>query len=324
MGKHKKPLVSFLLPVYNAEAYLTETLHSIIEQTYDNFEVIAINDGSSDRSLEILHRYSAFDPRIKVYSRRNKGLVATLNEAIGKSSGALLARIDSDDLCVPRRIEWQVDAMLRNPKAALCYGYYEVFSEDGEFLAKEFRHSQQDDIKRYMYFGNPIAHASVMLRKKFIPPNPYNPNVGPTEDFELWTRLAAKFDFVCVQKMIIRYRINTSGIMHTIGQQQHVHMKRNIDKYWKLVGSPQPRSSRIIRDRMKLYMRENVKTGLGPHMVRMLIENEIRLASSCYGRGQKGLGIKIFRNTMFSSKTGFKFCTRKIIDTTKSKIKILR
>jgi len=319
-AKQKNPLVSFLLPVYNAEKFLTETLHSIIEQTYENFEVIAIDDGSSDSSLAILKKYSSFDPRIKVYSRENRGLVRTLNEAIERSSGELLARIDSDDLCVPNRIVWQVKAMNANPRAVLCYGYFEIFSEDGEFITKEYRHSHQEDIKRWMYFSNPIAHASVMLRKSLLPKDLYSGKVGPTEDFEFWTRLAAKHDFVCIRKMIMRYRINTSGIMHTIGQQQHTHMKNNFERYQQLVGDPQPRSSRLIRERMKVYMNENISTGLGPHLVRLLIENEIKLATTCYSRNQKNVAIKIFINTMFSSKTGFRFCSRKITEIVKSKL----
>ena len=85
----KQPLVSFILPVYNADEFLQETLHSILEQTYTNFEVIAINDGSKDSSQKILEHYAMFDDRIKVHSRENRGLVATLNEAIREAALAV-------------------------------------------------------------------------------------------------------------------------------------------------------------------------------------------------------------------------------------------
>jgi len=309
----EQPLVSFILPVYNCEYFLVETLHSILEQTYTNFEVIAINDGSKDDSLKILQKYAVLDKRIRIISRENRGLVATLNEAITEAKGELLARIDGDDLCVPRRLEWQVAAMENNKKAALCYGFFEIFSNDGEFLSKEIRPSHQEDIKRFMYLRNPIAHASVMLRKSLLPEELYNPNVGPTEDYELWSRLAVNNDFVCIPRIIMRYRINRFGIMHTRGHEQYEHMERNIEKYWGYAGPPAVRSIAEIRHNMSRYMHELAPYYLGPAMLEMVLDGESQLGMWAIKKGFRRQGLSIFFNTMFSSRTGFRACRRRLI-----------
>lgn len=317
----KKPLVSFILPVYNGERFLVETLHSILEQTYTNFEVIAINDGSKDRSLDILKKYAKFDKRIRVVNRENRGLVATLNEAIDLATGDLLARIDSDDLCVPRRIEWQVKAMRDNPKAALCYGFFEIFNEDGEFLGKTIRPSHGEDIKRMLYIGNAIAHASVMLRKSLLPTQRYRNDVGPTEDYELWTRLAAQHEFVCVPRVIMRYRVNTSGIMHTIGHQQWGHMRRNTNEYWKMMGPPKVLSPKELRKRMRSYIQENDLTGLGAEILRVMLDSESQLAMKCIKRDYKITGMKILLSTAVSSRTGMRMCRKRLATISRGAIK---
>lgn len=300
------------MPVYNCEPFLAETIHSILEQTYINFEVVAINDGSTDRSGEILEKYSKFDSRIRVISRENRGLVATLNEAINLAKGELLARIDGDDVCTPKRLEWQVAAMQQNKKAALCYGYFEIFSADGEFLSKEIRPSHGADMKRLLYTRNAIAHSSVMLRKDLLPESWYRDDVGPTEDYELWSRLAATNDFVCSPHIVMHYRVNTLGIMHTIGHQQFVHMKRNINNYWQLMGPPAAMSPLQIRRNMKAYMHEHRKSGFGAEILRQVLDNESQLAMKCLRRGYYMLGLKLFFATALSSRTGFRACRRRI------------
>ena len=98
------PLVSVVLPVFNAGPYLAAALGSILRQDYGRLEVIAIDDGSTDNSLEILERYQRNDSRISIISRENRGLVATLNEGLGKAQGELVARMDADDIAYPWRL----------------------------------------------------------------------------------------------------------------------------------------------------------------------------------------------------------------------------
>lgn len=308
----KQPLVSFILPVYNADEFLQETLHSILEQTYTNFEVIAINDGSKDSSQKILEHYAMFDDRIKVHSRENRGLVATLNEAINLASGEFLARIDADDLCVPRRLEWQVSTMLANKNAVLCCGFYEMLSEDGEFLHKQLVPTHSDDLTRLMYTRNPIAHASVMLRKSLLPKELYNAYVGPTEDFEFWTRLAVNHPMVCTPHVIMRYRINTSGIMHTIGARQWKYIHQHYDNFWSKKGLPRVRSARELRRNMHRYLEENRLSAYGPGLIHLFYEGEAHLAIKCIKRGHVSHGLNMLLSTALSSRTGFRAVKKRI------------
>ena len=109
------PLVSVLLPIYNAGPYLAAALESILRQDYRRLEVIAIDDGSSDNSLEILERYRQADSRVSIISRENRGLVATLNEGLAVTRGELVARMDADDIAYPWRLSRQVALFEQRP-----------------------------------------------------------------------------------------------------------------------------------------------------------------------------------------------------------------
>ena len=102
------PAVSVLMPVYNAEAYLAEAVQSVLDQTWADFELIAVNDGSKDASGAILEDFARRDQRVRVISRPNTGIVGALNDAFAVARADLLARMDSDDLCMPARLEKQV------------------------------------------------------------------------------------------------------------------------------------------------------------------------------------------------------------------------
>ena len=114
------PLVSVLLPVYNAEPYLGAALESILRQDHKRLEIIAIDDGSRDRSLEIMRRYQQADGRITIVSRENRGLIATLNEGLALAKGDLIARMDADDISYPSRLSRQVSSFVEQPELALC------------------------------------------------------------------------------------------------------------------------------------------------------------------------------------------------------------
>src|SRR5215207_3906792 len=105
------PSISVIMPVYNTERFVAETTESVLGQTFRDFELIAIDDGSADRSREILETFAKRDPRVRVVSRANKGLVATLNEGLALATAPLVARMDADDLCDPRRFELQAKAL---------------------------------------------------------------------------------------------------------------------------------------------------------------------------------------------------------------------
>ncbi len=231
-ARQNTPLVSVLMPVYNAEAFLARTLDSLLCQTYKNFEIVAINDGSTDNSLDILQRYAHMDDRIVVINQDNKGLVYTLNKAAALAKGEYLARMDSDDLSLPRRFELQLEAFEKNKSAVLVAGCFDVINEDDETLYHESVPTEKEELKRALFARNPIAHGSVMLKKSvFEKVGGYSSECGPTEDYELWSRLIEFGDFVGVPATIFRWRINPDGITQSKSKIMAKHMEENIDKF---------------------------------------------------------------------------------------------
>lgn len=230
----QQPKVSVLLPVYNCEKYLAETLNSLACQTYDNFEVIAIDDGSTDGSLAVLRRYARFDDRIKVFEQSNRGLVNTLNKAASLATGKLFARIDGDDLVTPMRLELQVREMILHPECVLLGSSFDVVDEGSEFLYHNAVPTLQDDIRLAMYYRNPLAHGSIMMRRKaFEAAGGYSSDCGPTEDYELWMRMIKIGEVHALPNSLFRWRINPNGITSTRSDAMKSFMDVNIEQYWR-------------------------------------------------------------------------------------------
>lgn len=228
----KKNFISILLPVYNAEKFLAETLDSLIRQTNKNFEIIAINDGSTDNSLKILQAYAARDSRIIVIDQVNQGLVKTLNSAADIAKGEFLARIDADDVALDRRLEFQLTAIKENSKRVLVAGGFDVMNEDGEILYHDAIPTNPQDILTAMYSRNPIAHGSILMRRSaFEMVGGYSEDCGPTEDYELWTRLSTMGEIFALSQTIFRWRVNPTGITSTKSDIMEKYMKINFEKF---------------------------------------------------------------------------------------------
>lgn len=127
MRKDQTVLVSVLLPAYNAEKTVGRTLYNLLNQTYQHIEIIIINDGSTDSTESVIKEYKITDSRVKLFTRKNHGLIDTLNFAISKASGSLLVREDADDFSNLNRIEKQVNYMVANPDVVVCGSDYKTF-----------------------------------------------------------------------------------------------------------------------------------------------------------------------------------------------------
>lgn len=288
MSKKKTPLVSVLMPVYNAEQYLKPALDSILCQTFSDFELIAINDGSTDSSGDILDEYQKADPRIVVVHRENKGLVATLNEAIDLSRGTYLARQDSDDLSFSKRFEKQVEILDAQPRTVLVTGSFEVFDEDDEYLYREILPEKNEDIARAMYLRNPIGHSSVMFRKDTcLLVGKYSDTVGPTEDYELWCRLASEGDFHALESAVFRWRVNTKGITSTKNAEQVAIMRRHLKQRWQQ-RLPGVISTKQLRARGNYYLSNFKKRGVSMKTIMLTDNAQLGVKMVRYGHPFKG------------------------------------
>lgn len=187
------PTVSILLPVYNSAPELPRAISSLLNQTYTDFEIIAINDGSTDESGNLLDRFAQKDHRIKVIHQPNAGnLGTTLNTAANAATGRLFARHDADDASAPNRIADQVDYLTRNPGISLCGTWtWFIDSELGPLFSLELPDSHLLLQKFLLQGKNPFVHGSTMFRADiFQKLNGYRGSYA--EDFDLWLRIAER------------------------------------------------------------------------------------------------------------------------------------
>lgn len=208
-------LVSIILPVYNGEKFIKKSIDSLLNQSYKNFELIIINDGSTDNSDLIIKNYLP-NHKIKYYSRENQGLVVTLNEAIKKCKGNYIARMDQDDICYPNRIEKQLDFLIEND-LDICGTSYEVVNENEKVLkvVKTFKKNFEIIISAMLV---PFAHPSIMFRNLFQSENLSYGN-GHTlfaEDYDLWIKMINKrLRFGNLDDILIKYRISSNSMTKT-------------------------------------------------------------------------------------------------------------
>jgi hypothetical protein len=183
------PRVSVLMPVYNGLPYLPAALESILEQSFTDFELIAVDDGSQDESGKVLDDYAGRDARIQVIHADHGGLVAALSRAHAASRGTYLARMDADDVSYPDRLQRQVDLLDAQPEVAVASCAADVLDEDGHRIGKRIPQFH-DDMLLELAAGNPIVHGSVMMRRSdFEEAGGYE---QPPEDYDLWIRLARR------------------------------------------------------------------------------------------------------------------------------------
>lgn len=213
MGKKlprgEEPLVTVLIPVYNAECYLEDSINSILGQTFQDFELLLINDGSTDKSLEIATSFH--DPRIRIINNKeNRGLVQTLNQGISAARGELLARMDADDIAFPQRLAKQVDYMDRHPRVGIVGTWYFMFGGRTSSLIRTPRRVSVDDLLQ----GSPLGHPTVMMRASVLRKYHlfYQERYKHAEDYELWVRAFRHTELANLQEMLLLYRVHNTQV----------------------------------------------------------------------------------------------------------------
>ncbi|MGK0270519.1 MAG: glycosyltransferase involved in cell wall biosynthesis [Cocleimonas sp.] len=228
--------ISVILPIYNAEFYLNDAVNSILSQTYNDFELICIDDGSTDNSLGILTELEKNDSRIVLISRKNRGLIFTLNEAIGLAKYRYIARMDADDICEPDRLQLQL-AEMQLKKLAILGSSYQFIDEDSSKLGVRNLPSSDRFIKYLMDFGSPLCHPSVLFDKQVLGDNLYyNSDFKHCEDYELWLRCRQLgFRFGNLKEIAFNYRILNTSVSRVHSETQKQSSISLITKYCSYV-----------------------------------------------------------------------------------------
>jgi len=213
------PLVSVLMPVYNASAYVKEAIGSILDQSYQNFEFIIINDGSTDSTEEQIISFKT--NKIKYYrNATNLGLIATLNKGIDLCKGEYILRMDADDVSMRDRIKKQVEFMESHKEVGVCGSDYIHFGKGKQIPLRS--HHTHDLISGWMLFNSSMVHPSLIIRSSVLKvEKPYlNPEFKYSEDYELWSRLIFKSEFADVPETLLKYRIHASQVSRQFRNEQ--------------------------------------------------------------------------------------------------------
>jgi glycosyltransferase involved in cell wall biosynthesis len=210
-----KPLVTVLMPVYNAEKYLREAIDSILNQTLTNFEFLIIDDGSTDNSINIVESYT--DARIKfVRNEKNMGISPTLNKGIEMAAAELIARMDADDISYPQRLQKQYDYFQKNPECALLSTWAKMITERNEHVRTEKYRSRLHYYN--LTFECWMYHPTVMYtRSATMAVGMYT--IPYAEDFELFWQLSRKYKIACLEEVLVDYRI-TDQSLHQVTKKK--------------------------------------------------------------------------------------------------------
>jgi glycosyltransferase involved in cell wall biosynthesis len=200
------PTISVVVPAYNAERTILETIASVQQQTFSDFELIVINDGSTDGTLEQLNTVK--DARIKVFSYENGGISVARNRGIAQATGEFIAFLDADDLWTPDKLELQLAALQQHPEAGVAYSWTCFMDEQGKSFSPGKQVSFEGNVYAELLLVNFLSHGSnPLIRKQTIESvGGFNTTFSPCADWDFYLRLAAQFSFVLVPKQQIFYR----------------------------------------------------------------------------------------------------------------------
>lgn len=178
------------MPVFNAERFVASAIESILGQDFADYEFIAINDGSTDHSREVVAQYAVDDPRIQLFDQPNRGLIATLNRGLELARAPFIVRMDADDVSLPGRLRRQHEALLAREDLAVIGGFTQIIDEEGRPLRIGRYPTGRRDVAAFIERGSPVAHPAVTMRRSAVlSAGGYRNAFVHAEDYDLWLRL---------------------------------------------------------------------------------------------------------------------------------------
>jgi glycosyltransferase involved in cell wall biosynthesis len=203
------PDISVIMSVYNSEKYIEETIESILNQSFTNFELLVIDDASTDNTLKLILKYK--DKRIKLYkNKKNLGYVINLNYLMSQSVGKYIARHDADDISHKDRLYYQFKVLENDISIDVCGTSAISFGDKSRFM---YVYQNNDYIRSQMFFANGLIHPTIMYKRELLNRFDfyYNNNYKPTEDYSLWTNLPTSVNFFNISHPLLKYRLHSSN-----------------------------------------------------------------------------------------------------------------
>ncbi len=217
------PEISIIMPVYNGEAYLASAIKSVQAQTFPGWELLVIDDGSLDKSREIVEGFAKDDERVKLLHRtENQGLVYSLNEGLAAASGEFIARLDSDDRWSdPGKLLLQKDFLRANSQVGLLGAWGQIIKPDGQPVRKLTYPVSDSQIRREILIHNCFIHSSIFARRRLmLDCGGYNPAESLVEDYGLWLRMGLKAQFYNLPRIMVEYRLTPLGLTRSQNSRQ--------------------------------------------------------------------------------------------------------
>lgn len=211
-GVNTMPKVSVVIPAYNAMTYLPDTLNSVLQQTFSDFEVLIIDDGSTDH-IQAWVAQNITDPRVRLIAQANQGLSAARNTGIANAQGEYVAFLDADDLWEPTKLEVQVRYLDNNSAVGLVYNWIAVIDAQGKPTGKVWRGDIEGDVLEEVLQRNIIDCPSVLVRRKcFDDVGVFDRTLRSVEDWDMWIRIATRYNFGVTREALVYYRQHTSNM----------------------------------------------------------------------------------------------------------------
>ncbi|HUI96849.1 MAG TPA: glycosyltransferase [Xanthobacteraceae bacterium] len=223
------PQISVILPVYNSDAYLGAAVASIVSQSFRDFELLAIDGGSTDASRRILGEFAQSDARIRIVPQSGRGLVGALNEGIALARGEFLARMDADDISLPERFARQIEFLRRNPDIAVVGSAMTLIDAEGRSVRDIVYPQQPADVARALEGGSALAHPAVMMRRDAVQrAGGYRAVLEFAEDYDLWLRMSEHASLANLPDKLLQYRHHATkrGCVFAFEQELHTQIAR--------------------------------------------------------------------------------------------------
>ncbi|MBE9038750.1 glycosyltransferase [aff. Roholtiella sp. LEGE 12411] len=212
--------ISVIIPAYNSEKTIKTTIESVLNQTFADFELIIVNDGSQDSTLDIIAKFQ--DSRIKVLSFNNSGGNVSRNRGLNYAVGEFISFLDADDIWTADKLEIQLKALQENPQAAVAYSWTDYINENGAFVVSGRHVNLNGDVYEELLLTNFLENGSnpLIRREALIELGGFDKSLSAAQDWDMWLRLAYKFDFVCIPSVQILYRISANSVSSNLLRQE--------------------------------------------------------------------------------------------------------
>jgi len=209
-------LVSVVIPAYNEEKYIASAIDSIIKQTYKSWEIIVVNDASTDNTINIIEKYK--DDRIHIINnQQNMGAGEAQNIGFMNAKGTYIAILAGDDVACPDRLQRQVQYLTDNPEIGLLGTGYKIIDQDSVTVRKVQYELSPIEVRWKLLYGNPIGASTVMFKTKILAEcGMYDCNIVYGEDMELWARIAQKYDIAVIPDILTQYRVHSGSLTSKI------------------------------------------------------------------------------------------------------------